>query len=64
MIIEKDLGKHPRSFLMHFFVHCAEFRTFASLGEPYFICSSCLRIIRRTISPPIEPASREVRSPL
>ena len=34
------------------------------LGEPYFICSSCFLIIRRTISPPMEPASREVRSPL
>ena len=30
----------------------------------YFICSSCFLIIRRTISPPIEPASREVKSPL
>ena len=29
-----------------------------------FICSSCLIIIFFTISPPIEPASRDVRSPL
>lgn len=32
--------------------------------KSYFICSSCFLIILRTISPPIEPASLEVRSPL
>ena len=34
-------------------------------GNPdYFMDSSCFLIILRTISPPMEPASREVRSPL
>ena len=30
----------------------------------YFICSSCFMIIFLTISPPIEPACLEVKSPL
>ena len=43
--------------ISHFFT--APFRR-----KGYFISSSCFLIILRTISPPMEPASREVRSPL
>ena len=40
-------------------------RTFeACYCRAYFICCSCFMIICLTISPPIEPACLEVRSPL
>ena len=42
---------------------CFQIRTL-NKASAYFICSSCFLIILRTISPPMEPASLEVKSPL
>lgn len=62
-IITKEVTHQPHGARPLLCLHLK--RTFeACYCRAYFICCSCFMIICLTISPPIEPACLEVRSPL
>lgn len=54
----------PNNAQLHFYSRASYLLRQILLYAGYFICSSCFLIILRTISPPIEPASLDVKSPL
>ena len=54
----------PNNAQLYFYSRASYLLRQILLYAGYFICSSCFLIILRTISPPIEPASLDVKSPL